>query len=73
MNDLIQTLLDITKKVMQTWEEAFFSRTFLAPKQSGGFRLVINLSQLNTSLANVTFQIDMLKKVKAFQPGILVT
>ena len=49
-------------------------RAFLFPKKSGGFRLLIDLSQLNTYLADVIFHMDTLKKVKeALHPGILVT
>ena len=59
---------------MKPGEEGFFSRAFLVPKKSGGFRLVIDHSQLNTYLADVSFQMDTLKKVKeALHPGIWVT
>ena len=38
------------------------------------FRLVIYLSQLNTYLADVTFQMDTLEKVQeALRPGMWVT
>lgn len=46
-------------------EQGFFSRVFLVPKRSGGFRLVIDLSQLNKYIATTTFTMDTLAKVKA--------
>ena len=51
---------------MEEGETGFFSRVFLVPKKSGGFRLVIDLSSLNEYLAPVTFEMDTLKKVKEF-------
>ena len=50
--------------VMSEGEVGFFSRVFLVPKKSGGFRLVIDLSALNEWLAPVTFTMDTLKVVK---------
>ena len=49
---------------MSETECGFFSRVFLVPKRSGGWSLVIALSVLNSSLAQVTFEMDMLAKVK---------
>ena len=40
---------------MEPSETGYFSRVFLVPKKSGGWRLVIDLSQLNKSLTPVTF------------------
>ena len=61
-------------EVMSPGERGFFSRVFLVPKKSGGWRLVIDLSQLNKSLAPVTFQMDTLVKVKeVLRPGMWAT
>ena len=50
---------------MKHGEEGFISRAFLLLKNCGGGScLVIELSQLNSYLANVTFQMTTLKKVK---------
>ena len=61
---------DLLKKncirAMEPEEQGFFSRVFLVPKKSGGFRLVIDLSSLNEYVAKVTFEMDTLKKVKEF-------
>lgn len=75
MDEMLQTLLDKKcVRLMEPGEEGFFSRAFLVPKKSGGFRLVIDLSQLNTYLADVTFKMDTLKVVKeALQPEMWVT
>ena len=55
-------------------EVGFFSRVFLVPKKSGGFRLVIDLSALNEWLAPVTFTMDTLKVVKeTVQEGMWAT
>ena len=54
MDEMLQTLLDKKcVRLMEPGEEGFFSRAFLVPKKSGGFHLVIDLSQLNTYLADV--------------------
>ena len=45
-------------------ERGYFSRVFLVPKKSGGWRLVIDLSTLNLSLAKVTYVMDTLAKIK---------
>ena len=59
---------------MTPGEKGYFSRVFLVPKKSGGWRLVIDLSQLNKSLAPVTFQMDTLAKVKeVLRPGMWAT
>ena len=50
--------------VVSEGEVGFFSRVFLVPKKSGGFRLVIDFSALNKWLAPVTFTMDTLKVVK---------
>ena len=44
-------------------ERGFFSRAFLVPKRNGGYRLVIDLSELNNYLSDVTFQMDTLTRV----------
>ena len=67
----LQTMIDdLLKKncirAMEPEEQGFFSRVFLVPKKSGGFRLVIDLSSLNEYVAKVTFEMDTLKKVKEF-------
>jgi hypothetical protein len=49
---------------MADHEVGYFSRVFLVPKKSGGWRLVIDLSQLNQSLAPVTFTMDTLAQIK---------
>ena len=55
-------------------EVGFFSRVFLVPKKSGGFRLVIDLSALNEWLAPVTFTMHTLKVVKeTVQEGMWAT
>ena len=74
-NEMLQTLLEKKcVRIMEPGEEGFFSRAFLVPKKSGRFRLVIDLSQLNTYRADVTFKMDTLKVVKeALQPGMWVT
>ena len=60
--------------VMSDGEVGFFSRVFLVPKKSGGFRLVIDLSTLNEWLAPVTFTMDTLKVVKeTVQEGMWAT
>ena len=51
------------RKMSET-ECGFFSRVFLVPKRAGGWRLVIDLSVLNSYLAQVTFEMDTLAKVK---------
>ena len=58
---------------MSPTECGFFSRVFLVPKRSGGWRLVIDLSKLN-DLTPVTFQMDTLAKVKAVaEQGMFAT
>ena len=60
--------------VMSEGEVGFFSRVFLVPKKSGGFRLVIDLSALNEWLAPVTFTMDTLKVVnETVQEGMWAT
>ena len=60
--------------VMSEGEVGFFSRVFLVPKKSGGFRLVIDFSALNEWLAPVTFTMDTLKVVKeTVQEGMWAT
>ena len=49
---------------MSLTESGFFSRAFLIKKKSGGWRLVIDLSELNKYLSPVTFDMDTLAKVK---------
>ena len=49
---------------MSLTESGFFSRAFLVKKKSGGWRLVIDLSELNKYLSPVTFDMDTLAKVK---------
>ena len=59
---------------MHAHEKGFFSRVFLVPKKSGGWRLVIDLSTLNTYLSQVTFSMDTLKVVKeTAQAGMWAT
>ena len=54
--------------------DRFFSRVFLVPKRSGGWRLVIDLSVLNEFLVQRTFEMDTLVRVKqALRPGMWVT
>ena len=61
-------------RVMTETETGFFSRVFLVPKRSGGWRLVIDLSVLNEFLVQRTFEMDTLVKVKrALRPGMWVT
>ena len=73
--NLVQELEE--KKCVQKLEpkeKGFFSRVFLVPKKSGGWRLVIDLSKLNEYLTPVTFQMDTLAKVKkVLQPGMWAT
>ena len=75
LNELVQSLLD--KKCIREMapdEVGYFSRVFLVPKKSGGFRLVIDLSELNTYLATATFTMDTLKAIKeAAQKGMWAT
>ena len=59
---------------MAPGEEGYFSRVFLVPKKSGGYRLVIDLSQLNKSLAQIPFSMDTLHLVKlALKQGMWAT
>ena len=59
---------------MSPSEQGYFSRVFLVPKRSGGYRLVIDLSELNTYLAKVSFSMDTLKLIKAAaQAGMWAT
>ena len=59
---------------MADHEVGYFSRVFLVPKKSGGWRLVIDLSQLNQSLAPVTFTMDTLAQVrKVLKQGMWAT
>ena len=51
LEDMVQQLLDKRcVRVMADSETSFFSRVFLVPKRSGGWRLVIDLSVLNDFL-----------------------
>ena len=62
----IQDLLDKDCiREMGPNETGFFSRVFLVPKKSGGFRLVIDLSELNEHLSEVSFTMDTLKLIKS--------
>lgn len=62
---MVQELLDKRcVREMNPDEQGFFSRVFLVPKKSGGWRLVIDLSTLNEFLSQVTFVMDTLKHVK---------
>ena len=55
-------------------EQGFYSRVFLVPKKSGGWRLVIDLSQLNQSLTPVSFSMDTLSRIKqVLRPGMWAT
>ena len=67
----------VTKRCVQEMspsEKGYFSRVFVVPKKSGGWRLVIDLSELNKYLAQVTFSMDTLVKVKrAASPGMWAT
>ena len=59
---------------LHTGEYGFFSRVFLVPKQSGGWRLVIDLCTLNEYLTKVTFCMDTLMHVKeAARQGMWAT
>ena len=49
MNDMLQKRCI---RIMKLGEDGFFSRAFLVPNKSGGFRLVIDLFQLHTYLAD---------------------
>ena len=70
MDEMLQTLLEKKcVRLIEPGEEGFFSRAFLVPKKSGGFHLVIDLSQLNTYLSDVTFKMDTLKVVKQALPA----
>ena len=75
LNEMLTLLLQkqcVT--VMSEGEVGFFSRVFLVPKKSGGFRLVIDLSALNEWLSPVTFTMDTLKVVKdTVQEGMWAT
>ena len=71
VNQLVQK--KCVRKMSPT-EQGFFSRVFLVPKRSGGWRLVIDLSVLNGFLSEVSFEMDTLAKVKAAtQQGMWAT
>ena len=72
LDDMMQQLLDKRcVKVMADDETNFFSRVFLVPKSSRGWRLVIDRSMLNHVLVRQTFEIDTLTKVEeAPRPGM---
>ena len=75
LSGLIQELL-VKKCItpMAPEERGHFSRVFLVPKSNGGYRLVIDLSELNKLLVEVTFQMDTLKRIKnVLQPGMWAT
>ena len=62
---MIQELLQ--KQAIQEIPEtqvSFFSRVFLVPKKSGGWRMVIDLSSLNDYLQVTTFQMDTTQVIK---------
>ena len=69
-----ELLQKICIREMSPSEQGFFSRVFLVLKKSGGFRLVIDLSELNKFLAKVSFTMDTLALIKASgREGMWVT
>ena len=75
LRDMVLQLLEKQfVRVMTETETGFFSRVFLVPKRSGGWRLVIDLSVLNEFVVQRTFEMDTMVKVKrALRPGMWVT
>ena len=75
LNDMLKVLVQkncIT--LMSPQEVGYFSRVFLVPKKTGKYRLVIDLSNLNEYLSEVTFKMDTLKVVKeSLQQGMWAT
>ena len=71
----IQELLD--KKVIAEAPEnalAFHNRVFLRPKRTGGWRLILDVSQLNKFLHWDTFKMDHIAVVRlAAEPGMFTT
>lgn len=71
----IQELLD--KKVIAEAPEnapAFHNRVFLRPKRTGGWRLILDVSQLNKFLHWDTFKMDHIAVVRsAAEPGMFAT
>jgi hypothetical protein len=59
---------------MSETEVGFFSRVFLVPKRTGGWRLIIDLSHLNDYLVAPTFRMDTLHVVrKVAEQGMWAT
>lgn len=65
LNEIVSDLLSKQCiREMESSELGFHSRVFLVPKKSGSYRLVIDLSTLNTYLAEVTFTMDTMAHVR---------
>ena len=52
-------------------EFAFFNRVFLVPKKTGGFRLILDVSKLNSFLVVKSFTMDTVQVIRAaVEPGM---
>ena len=59
---------------MRDDEKGYFSQIFVVPKRAGVWRLIIDLSQLNQSLQEISFTMDDLRLVKqSLQKGMWAT
>ena len=65
LENMIQELVDKQAiREIPSNTEGFYSRVFLVPKKSGGWRLIIDLSHLNQFLDLISFNMDTAADIK---------